>query len=513
MDSGSPHALASYQEENAPAVSEGQATESAHRALRNAEGRIPSDQRQLSLQPAEEIPAPAPDVEETEDAAVALNDIVASIHATFPLLQAAYQERGIAAGDWTAAWGAFDTKLKASTENQPLGFYETYRHAAGLSQPLYAGGELFGGYRIGRGDFEPWYLERQTDEGGEFKAGVRMPLSRDREIDARRAELWRANYDRQRAEPEIRLRLIQYVRDGSIAFWYWVAAGQQYRVGDRALQLAQQRNEQLERKVELGDVDPPVLQDNLRAIAQREAKLIDLKRKLQQAAIKLSLFYRSPDGTPLIPDDDQSSGFPNPAEVRTDQLNRDIAAAIRARPEMAALNLLAQRIDVDLREARNDMLPAIDAWVAGSQDVGPPTSSKGDKSQFEMEAGLFVDAALQRRKAQGKMQSARSKRAQLSAKRQFTENKIVIEIQSASAALNAAYQRLEKARESGRLAEYMADVERRRFDLGESDLLSVVLREQSAIEAAEAEIDALLEYFTAAADYDAALARDWPTRP
>ena len=30
------------------------------------------------------------------------------------------------------------------------------------------------------------------------------------------------------------------------------------------------------------------------------------------------------------------------------------------------------------------------------------------------------------------------------------------------------------------------------------------------IEAAVAEVDALLEYFTARADYDAALARDWP---
>lgn len=56
----------------------------------------------------------------------------------------------------------------------------------------------------------------------------------------------------------------------------------------------------------------------------------------------------------------------------------------------------------------------------------------------------------------------------------------------------------------------MADVERRAFEVGESNLLSVVLREQSAIEAAEAEVDALLEYFSARAAYDAALARDRP---
>ena len=56
----------------------------------------------------------------------------------------------------------------------------------------------------------------------------------------------------------------------------------------------------------------------------------------------------------------------------------------------------------------------------------------------------------------------------------------------------------------------MADVERRKFELGQSDLLPVVLREQYAIEAAESEVDALLEYFLAKADYDAAMARDHP---
>jgi outer membrane protein TolC len=256
-----------------------------------------------------------------------------------------------------------------------------------------------------------------------------------------------------------------------------------------------------------------VLQDNLRAIAQREAKLIDLRRKLQQAAIGLSLYYRSPDGDPLIPDNDRSTRFPNPVEMQPEQREADIATALSTRPEIAVLDLLAERIDVDFSVARNDLLPTIDAQLSGSQDVGAPTSSKRDKSQFELEAGLFVDVPVQRRKAQGNMQAARAKLAQLSAKRQFTENKIVAEIQSAFAALQAAFDRLEKARESVRLAEYMADVERRKFDLGESDLLSVVLREQIAIEAADSEIGALLEYFTAAADYAAALARDWPTRP
>lgn len=496
----SPYSLAAYADDGAledndkPAESDGGAEDDNAAAA-------------TAPQPDELLPTPEPEI---QSAPVSMTDIVASIHSTFPLLEAAYQENRIAAGNQLAAWGAFDTKLKAASENGPLGFYETYRNSAGLLRPIYHGGEIFGGYRIGRGDFQPWYLERQTNDGGEFKAGVRVPLLRDRKIDARRAELWRATYDRQRAQPEIFAQLIMFVRDGSVAYWNWVAAGRKYEIGKRALELAEQRNSQVKRKVEVGEVDPPVLQDNLRAVAQREAKLIELRRKLQQSAIKLSLFYRSSDGQPLIADETQLVDFPDPQAIDEAAIETDVTSALASRPELVALDALVGRVQVDLAEAKNNMLPSIDAQIAGSQDVGAPTSQKRDKSQFELEAGIFVDVPLQRRKAIGKMRAANGKLMQLAAKRRFAVDKIRAEVQSAYAALEAAFERRSKARESRRLADYMADVERRKFELGDSNLLSVAIREQAAIEAAEEEVDALVEYFTARADYDAALAHDWP---
>ncbi|MCG8649542.1 MAG: TolC family protein [Pirellulales bacterium] len=465
--------------------------------------------------PAVAAPPAAPEVIATPDSdppdgPVSVADVIASIHATFPLLEAAYQENVIAAGNQVAAWGAFDTKLKAKSEVGPLGFYETYRNQAELAQPLYGGGEFFGAFRAGRGNFQPWYLERETNAGGEFKAGISVPLLRNREIDARRAELWRATYDRQRAEPAIRTQLIFFVRDGSVAFWSWVAAGRRYKIGQQALQLAQQRNSQLKRRVDEGDLDPPILQDNLRAIAQRQAKLIDLQRKLQQAGIKLSLFYRSDDGVPRLPGESNLGDFPEPLEISPAQLESDLNAALNERPELSVLDAEIRRVNVDLAEARNDLLPTVDAQVVGSQDMGAPTSSLRDKSEFELEAGILFELPVQRRKARGKSQAAQGKLVRLSAERRFAEDKIRTEVQSAYAALMAAFKRLGRARESRRLAEYMAQVERRTLELGGSDLFAVVLREQIAIEAAEAEVDALMEYFFAEADYNAAMARDWP---
>lgn len=440
-----------------------------------------------------------------------LSSVVASVHQSFPLLESAYLDIDVANGKQLAAWGAFDTKLKASSENGPTGFYQTYRQNAGVNKPIYSGGEWFAGYRIGRGDFQPWYLERQTNDGGEFKAGFNVPLMRNREIDQRRADLWRATYDQQRVRPEIQAQLILFVRDSSIAYWNWIAAGRKYQISRRALGLSVQRNDKLERRVELGDLERPELQDNLRSIAQRKAKLIDVERKLEQTAIKLSLFYRDVSGMPLVPTDSQLLQFPQPDEIEPSQLDMGIQTALSQRPELAAIDAIYRRTNVDLAEARNDFLPNVDAQIFGSQDTGEPTSKKRDKSQFELEAGLFVDIPLERRKARGKSLAAYAKLRQIVIKRRFTEDKIVTDVQSAYAALVAAYDRVGQSREARRLAEYMASVERRKQDVGQSDLLKVFLREQYAIEAANSEVDALLDYFIARADYAMALAIDWPT--
>lgn len=445
--------------------------------------------------------------------ALLLSEVVLSVRNYFPMLQSAYLERQRTAGDQLAAWGEFDTKAKAYTENQPLGFYENYQHGAGLVQPRYRGGEFFSGYRIGRGFFEPWYQERQTNDGGEFKVGFDIPLVRDHEIDQRRADLWRATYDRQLAEPDIRQQMIAFVFDATVAYWTWVAAGQQYRIGDAALDLADRRNRQIERRVEEGDLGKPALADNERAIAQRRAKLLDRERKLRQAAVKLSLFVREGDTRPVIPEDEWLPPMPKVTPYDRDQLAADIQTAILQRPELVALDTLYRRTRVDLAEAINETLPVLDAVVNASQDVGRRTSSKGDKSELELEAGLVFEMPLQQRKGRGKAQSARAKLRQLEIKRQFTVEKIATEVQAAAAALEAAYGRVQQTLQAVKLAEQLAQIEQRKFELGESDLLSVFFREQFAIEAADELVLTRLDYFVALAEYQAALAYTFPNAP
>lgn len=484
-----------------------QTVEFAPDPAESSDGRAIPIESDISTASAE-AEAAAIEAENPLPSTLQLNAVVSSVYANFPLLEAARFQRNVANGDILAANGNFDTKLKAASENGALGFYQTNRNSIGVSQPLYGGAEVFGGYRVGRGKFEPWYQERQTNGNGEFKGGIQVPLARNRQIDARRAELWKATYARDRTEPEIQAQLIEFIRDGSLQYWDWVGAGQKQEIADRLLTLAVDRNEGIRVRVSVGDLDPPDAEDNQRIIVSREAKAIDAARKSTQSAVKLSLYYRDDFGRPVIPATEWIPKFPEPDPVSDEQMTRDVQIALNMRPELKAIDILRREVDVDYASAQNDFRPQVDALVMGAQDMGTPTSSKNDKGPFELEAGIYAEVPIQRRKARGKMSAIEAKVSQIIAKRRMLEDKIATEIQSTHAALSAAWQRVGKARESVRLAGYMAEVEQKKFDAGSSDLLLVNIREQQAAEAAETEVDALLDYFQARAIYRAAMAQD-----
>lgn len=437
-----------------------------------------------------------------------LEEVINSVYASYPLLEAALYSREVASGQQLQSMGEFDHKLKAGSENEPMGYYQTYRQHVGLIKPLYQGGEAFAGYRIGRGSFEPWYLGRQTNAGGEFKAGFSVPLAKNRDIDQRRAALWRSTYGVDAVEPEIQAQLIAFVQQGSYAYWEWVAAGAKLVIADRILKLAEERTERIRSQVENGFLDPPELTDNLRLVAERRGKRALAERKLQQTAVKLSLFYRDANGDPVIPGPEQVPRFPELEQIDDTQVALDASRALEQRPEIYTLELLQRQLDIDYSEAENECLPAVDLLMAASQDMGYPSSYRNYKGPFELDAHVLMEVPLERRKARGKMQSVGGKISQLNAKRKLTEEKIIAEVESAYAGLMGAYKQAQQAEQAVGYAEDLARRERRNFEEGLSDLLKVTLREQYAFESAEKAVDAKLLYFREQADYRAALAED-----
>lgn len=466
----------------------------------------PSDDSQQA-RPAEELPAPQ--AAAPTDGEISLSQVTESVYYAFPAIEGAIREIEIAEGKQTAAWGEFDLKLKAESISRPQGFYKTYRNGVKLEQAVQTGGAVYGQYRIGDGNFEPWYGERETNEGGEFKLGVLAPLLRGRAIDLRRADIYQATLRRQQVDPMVRGVIIDFTFIAADIYWSWVAAAQSRTVQQNLLELTEERNRIYEVRVKNQDLAPIELTQNQRLVAQRRAKVIDADRKLQQSAIKLSLFLRDEAGQPFLAAVEQAPAeFPKPEPPNTDQQATDISIALGARPELRELELIRQQVNVDLQLAQNQTMPSFDAALEAAKDVGFPASKKGDKTPFELEAGLYFEVPYQRRKAYGKIREAEGKLAQIAAKRRLTENKIVTEVQDAYSALQTAYDRIEQTQLNVRYARELVQAERTRFDAQDSDLLRVALQESAAVEAELEAIAAFADYHKALAAYRAALAVD-----
>ena len=479
-----------------------------------APSRVPSELGVTS--PSEE--APPVNAAVSAQTPLLIDDILRSTLDFYPEIQEVFLLDEIATGERIAALGNFDTKFKAVSENTPVGFYETYRNSLGVELPTFQGGSLFGGYRQGRGDLEPWYLERNTNAGGEFKFGANVALLRGRDIDQRRVELWQANWRQRAVEPSIQNALIEARFFAEATYWNWVASGQLYRLNERIFKVAESRQEGIVERIEAEDLAGIAETDNERTIVSRRAKLIESRGKLEQAAAKLSLFYRNEDGLPLIAGNELLPEFPEVDFELANPIETLIAEAIRRRPDLQLIDIDIERVKIDLAKANNDLLPRFDFQIAASQDLGRPTSASAaasssgavfanfdEKDEFQFDASLFVNQDLQRRKARGKIRALCGKKNQLDIKKSFLVDKISAEIEQAYAGFVAAIEQAKQAKRGQDLARQLSDAARTLNLEGDVDLFELILREQQEITAGTQYIEALLNLFVSKAALNAAM--------
>lgn len=465
----------------------------------------------LGPQPPESIPG-NPDSKSAGHPLV-LEEVVAAVETNFPLLLAAVEEQGITSGQFLAAQGAFDLNLRVR-EFWQVGTFDSNRFNIGVDQNTsWNGLSYYAGYRQSAGDFPIYYGDRKTGDGGEFRAGVLIPLMANRAIDRRRANLQQAAITRAMADPVIAAQRLDFIRAASRAYWSWVATGRRYQVAQSVLKIAEDRDKQLAELVQRGAVAEIERTDNQRVIVERQARLIAAERAWQQSSIALSLYLRGPDGEPQIPSTTRlPKEVAEPQPIDRNRLTRDIDTALQQRPELQRLRLQRERTSVELELARNQMLPGLNLGLEGAQDVGfgsnyskTPlvTGTQLDRTTYI--ASIQLDLPLQQRDAKGRALAAQAAVTQLSLQEQFQRDRITAELSDAASALERSYELLLKARENVAVARKVESGERERFTRGQGTIVILNLRELVAAEASFAEVDALAEYYRSLADYQAAL--------
>lgn len=429
--------------------------------------------------------------------AVTLEDVLASVRDNHPKLRRAQNDVDARRGDSMSADGAFDPTLEGKA-GAGLGYYGQRQAELGVSQrmPLWLGPEVYGGWRVGD-DFAPYDGKYVTGTLGELAVGVRLQLARDIFIDEARYKARAAELKVAETEAKLRAMELGLAEEGAQAFLSWVNKVRRLAIARDLLQLAEERQDFLERQVRAGSLPRVALVDNERQILARRDKVISLERDEVAAALKLALYLRDASGRPLRVGPERAPTLvppPDPDGLR--DLEALVDVALERRPELTAYGRARDILETTLALAQNDALPKVQLELGASQDFGEPRSYGPGSARLETEALANVKMSwpVLMRKARGRAARATSELRGLDAEVTYVRQAIRQEVETALVSLDAARRRVSVATRALAAARRLEEAERIRLRAGGSDLISVNIREVQAASAAESLADALAEY-------------------
>lgn len=418
--------------------------------------------------------APLPALAPAGSPVLSAADLLASSAQQSPQILEALARVRAADGRRLGAEGAFDTLFSAEAGSRVLGYYSGSHADARIARPLENwGGQVYGGYRVSSGTFPLYEDKNYTNQLGEIRAGAVFSLLRDRMIDDRRFGRVSADADQAISQAERQMVAIGVQRRAFDAYLNWVAAGQRLAVFRQLLDLAQERQRGLRRSFEAGLRSRITLTENEQTVLRRQAMVVQAEQALANAANTLSLYWRDGEGKPLIPRPEQM-----PAQLPAAPLTAPQTEV--ARPDLLVAQLRERLVRDRLALDRNALLPRLDLQVEMARDIGETGPGGISRSGNDLRFGLRFSVPLEQRAARGRLMQTEAELEANLRRTQWLDEQIKTEVEGIGIALNAADRLIGLTADERQRADEMAMAERRRFEMGASDLFLVNSREETA---------------------------------
>lgn len=325
-----------------------------------------------------------------------------------------------------------------------------------------------------------------------------QPLLRGFAFDADipRAEVLRAELASERAQKDVQAALLTLVRDTEQAYWDLFQALKSYEVQQGALQLAEQQLALTRRQIDSGVRPPADLINAEGALAQRELELVRAENLGAHAMDQLRYLLNLPEdewARPLLPRDKpvfehHSLGF-----------DSALAQALEHRPELAQRALDVTRAELDVRVARADRLPALDAsasyGVLGQRPGYADTLQQLPSNDARVwSAGVSFSWTPFNEAASARLESRELLRQAARAEQEALELALRVELRAALRGLDTAERSVRAAGKFRSLAERSLDAEQRRFLNGTSDNFYIAQRQNDLAGARLSELAALIQH-------------------
>ena len=429
---------------------------------------------------------------------IALAEFLRRVEVSHPSLRIASYEPDLAEAEIRNALGRFDPRLTASYEFKDKAGTDKLNildAAVELPLDLLFGPKIKAQYSRGLGfQIDP---QNATAGSGEASLGVSLPLFQGIFTDTRRNALRKALLRPDLAQAQYRMDRNNLLRTAATRYWEWSEAVAMISVMDTLVQLAERRLAFITDRARAGEVATIDSIDAAQEVFRRRGERLRALRAAEQAQIEAAILLWTTEGVP-----DVLTGsplpLPNPSDSTLSEASL-VSLAKERRPEVKRAALLQQTTQLDRDLARELLRPFVEADASIiSYDV-----TKSGSPDFKV--GLRIDQPLLFRSASAQEQVADITVQRADWQRLLVDRAVTADVQNAVVAVERGRERLRLATNEIRLARIMVETEERRTRAGETDLLTINLRERFLA-------DALIRELSARADVVRAfLALQWAT--
>lgn len=426
-----------------------------------------------------------------------LTGFLARVRAAHPVARQAELLRRQADAELRAARGGFDPVLSATWDFKRfkgIGYFDELDTRLTVPTPWGVDVKL-GWERAAGAIINP---ERATPAPGLLSAGLSIPIGPRLITDERRTSLRQAELATEVADADATAQIARLLQTAARDWGAWFEAEARASIAADGVELARFRLDAVRRRVAAGDVAPI---DSLEALTEWERRLlleIDARGAAAGARLIVSGYLWDDKGAPVA----LAAGT---TPERDALLTRDVGLtqaavdrAIRDHPLVQQARARWLQADAQRRLTSVQVLPTVSAEVAAlaagsSLGALPSPANAAD----DIKAGLAVRIPLLARRELGRLRAAEDRARQLLVERDRVQRDVRLVAERALVELRAVEAQYAGQARVLAASEALLAAEQRRFEIGESSLLFVNLRERAVLD--ERQRSAQLEARRAAA--------------
>lgn len=379
------------------------------------------------------------------------------------------------------AKGTLDPKFTSEISGKQFKDVDYYQLGnSGLKIPTWIGIDLKAGYEQNRGT----YLNPQnsTPGSGLWYAGVEVPLGKGMFFDERRATIRTAQVVEKMAINERELIINDVLLDAYSSYWSWYEAFQKLKIADEGYRFAQIRFEGVKQNALLGESPSIDTVESRIQLLNRNFEKIQAEYNFQNASSVLNLFLWTENFIPLeleentIPQEEATNNY----ELGS-LLLRSATMDTEKTPIVLQTVYKLDQLKIEERLKKEQLKPELNvAYNPLSQSVGNNPFANFSVENYKF--GVTASMPIFLRKERGGLAQTKLKIENATLDIAYKVNELKQKEMILRNELYQLYEQLDIQKTQVLQSNMLLNSEQTRFDIGESSLFLVNIREMNYLQ-------------------------------